>query len=159
VKSWVYFARYGLEGPIKIGRADDPRRRVGDLNVATPVQLILLGALLSEQADIEEVEIQRRLGAYRVKGEWFDATAALAEMDRQATRLVSPDQVQAVQFESAWARSVNLNIRVQPDEITRWRIAAREQNKPLSAWVRDVLNPFAEEVADTFVILGPRSNT
>lgn len=148
MKSWIYFARYGETGPIKIGRADDPHRRVQDLNVATPVQLVLLGAMFSEYADTEEDEIHQRLAVHHVRGEWFEATAVLAEMDRSGSRLLSPDQVVTYEFESAWTRSVNLNIRVKPEEITQWRAAAHAQNKPLSAWVRDLLNPMAEVKAD-----------
>lgn len=34
MKGWVYFARLGTEGPIKIGRACDPQQRVAGLSLS-----------------------------------------------------------------------------------------------------------------------------
>lgn len=145
MKSWIYFARYGEHGPIKIGRGDNPRRRVADLNVGTPAQLILLDGMLSDQAVEEEDELHDRLRAFHVRGEWYDAEIVLEEMKRLGSRLVGADQISECQLENPWSKSKNLNIRATPEEVELWRTAASTQNKSLSEWVRDALNPFAAD--------------
>jgi hypothetical protein len=144
MKSWIYFARCGEQGPIKIGHADDPHRRVADLNVGSPVQLFLLCAMLSDRAVEEEDELHDRLCAHRVRGEWFEAGPVLEEMKRLESRLVAAEQVHAYSLECSWAKIANLHIRVTPEEIKSWRAAADEQHKSLSAWIRDMCNPVAE---------------
>ncbi len=98
MKSWIYFARYGEHGPIKIGRGDNPRRRVADFNVGTPAQLILLDGMLSDQAVEEEDELHDRLRAFHVRGEWYDAEIVLEEMKRLGSRLVGADQISECQL-------------------------------------------------------------
>jgi Meiotically up-regulated gene 113 len=144
MKSWIYFVRYGEEGPIKIGRADDPKRRVASLEVSTPMKLILLGAMLSEQAQMEEEALHRRLHKHRIRGEWFDAKAVLAEMELLESRLVPAEQTGCQYLDNPWSRSEIIHIRVTPEEITQWRAFAQAQNKSLSAWIRDLVNPFAD---------------
>ena len=143
MKGWIYFARHGLEGPIKIGRTEDPFRRLMDLSVGTPIELVLLGAMLSEQTSLEEEEIKQRLSVHHIRGEWFKAEAVLNEMARLGSRVVPPDQVKACRGDCGWSKSANLNIRVSSDEKALWRATARAQNKSLSEWVREVLNPVA----------------
>lgn len=140
MRGWIYFTRHGEGGPIKVGRTDNPHRRVVDLGVGTPVQLILLGAMFSEQTALEESELHERLAAHRVKGEWFEANAVFKEMDRLGSRICLPDQVEVKQLEQPWSRSINLNIRVTPEQAVLWRATAHSQNKSLSEWMRDVLD-------------------
>lgn len=124
MKSWIYFARCGEQGPIKIGHADDPHRRVMDLNVGSPVRLFLLSAMLSERAAEEEDELQEHFREHRVRGEWFEAMPVLEEMKRLESRLVAPDEIRACSLECSWAKSKNLNIRATPEELKQWRTAA-----------------------------------
>lgn len=69
VKGWVYFARFGTDGPIKIGNARNPKRRVNRLSVCSPREIFLLGAMMSHAAEKEETGLHKRLAGHRVRGE------------------------------------------------------------------------------------------
>jgi hypothetical protein len=135
-----------MSGPIKIGRADNPRRRVADLGVSTPIEVIFIGALFSEHADHEEKGLHQKLAAHHVKGEWFEADAVLSEIKQLGFRVLSPDQVDTLQPSRAWRRNINLHLRVTPEEFAAWKSAADLQNKSVSEWMRSVMNPPAEEI-------------
>lgn len=139
MKSWVYFARHGVDGPIKIGRAYDPHKRVRGLSVGSPIGLVLIGAVLSARADEEEAEIHARLDAHCIRGEWFTAGAVQEEMERLMSRLVMPEDIDPQETENDTLGS-NLNIRVTADELTAWKVAARSMGMPLSQWARNVFN-------------------
>ena len=65
----VYFARAGQDGPVKIGRAADPEKRIRDLNVGAPVPLRLVRVIAGNSH--EEAQLHRRYRAQRLHGEWF----------------------------------------------------------------------------------------
>jgi len=89
VKEWIYFARFGARGPIKIGRTGyQPRDRVRNLSCTSPVEVFLIGAMVTKRAVEEEYEIHARLRPFRVRGEWFEAKAALQEMRRLGRRIL-----------------------------------------------------------------------
>jgi hypothetical protein len=71
VKGWIYFILFGEAGPIKVRRSSDPVARARELNVASPVDLVLLGAMKSRNMEREERELHDRLSAFRIKREWF----------------------------------------------------------------------------------------
>ena len=81
---FVYFIRDGRSGPIKIGYAKDPERRLARLQTSSPKALYLLGAARAE------LEVERQLhaefAADRVRGEWFRTSAALREVIREAAK-------------------------------------------------------------------------
>jgi hypothetical protein len=146
VKAWIYFARCGTDGPIKIGRAFDPRNRVRDLTIGSPTPLLLLGAVLSERAAEEETEIHERLHKECIRGEWFEAEAALREMFSLRERLVTPESLEDVNEPADDAYGEQFNIRVRSEDVAVWKAAARRADMPLSRWVRIQLNALAEEV-------------
>lgn len=135
MKSWIYFARHGSNGPIKIGRAADPRKRVMDLAVGSPVPLALLGAILSDCAEAEEAEIHARLRAHCIRGEWFTADEALCEMQRLDRRMQSPEAL-AIQETPNDVLDTNVNFRARPEELAAWKDAARGAGMSLSQWAR-----------------------
>jgi len=65
----VYFIRAGVDGPIKIGYTRYPRRRISNLQTASPVQLRLVAVIEGRRAD--EAKLHEDLRAYRIRGEWF----------------------------------------------------------------------------------------
>lgn len=69
---WVYFVRAGKRGPIKIGWAVDPERRLKILQIANHKRLRLLGACAG--GAWREAELHVRLDEYRIRGEWFRPT-------------------------------------------------------------------------------------
>lgn len=69
----VYFVRVGARGPIKIGKATNPRARLSELQVGHYKTLCLLA--YSDQLD--EAKMHRRFKHLRLRGEWFRAAPEL----------------------------------------------------------------------------------
>jgi len=143
VKCWIYFARHGSDGPIKIGRTYDPARRLGSLSIGTPVTLELLGALLSDRAEEEEAEIHARLQQCLIRGEWFTAEGALQEMKALKAQIVAPDKVFRLETPND-SLAVNLNIRAAPEELALWKEAACRAGMTFSKWIREALNGISD---------------
>ena len=72
---YVYFVQCGTDGPIKIGYTSDPAKRLSGLQVGSPEQLYMLGAVRARR----EVEgaLHQALSKYRIGGEWFEPSAAI----------------------------------------------------------------------------------
>lgn len=66
----VYFVQGRDGGPIKIGSAIDVSLRIAELQVGSPVILVLLGELPLAGVEMER-ELHRELRDYRLHGEWF----------------------------------------------------------------------------------------
>ena len=87
----LYFIQHDDDGPIKIGIAADPARRLESLQVGNPVALRLLahrpGALELE------MDLHRRLAAFRIRGEWFNAVPdVMAEVEKAAAMQSDDDR-------------------------------------------------------------------
>ena len=123
--------RFGADGPIKVGRANNPRVRRASLSM--PVEPILLGAMESEDAKREEAALHERLAAHRVRGEWFGAEAVLALMSTLEDRLVMPEQIRG--FDNGC--SAHMNIRCFEEELAAWKAAAAQAGKTFSSWIRE----------------------
>jgi hypothetical protein len=147
VKAWIYFACCGTDGPIKIGRAADPHKRVRDLAVGSPIDLVILGAILSERPEEEEAEIHERLREHCVRGEWFVAEMVHQEMKRLETRLVAPDELKSCETPNVDAFGTNVNVRALPEEMLMWKAAAHRAGVSLSQWARNQLDAAAAEEA------------
>lgn len=74
----VYFVAAGEDGPIKIGRAKHPRKRLCELQVGCPEPLSLLGVMTGGEA--EERAIHLELACYRVRGEWYERAFVMEYM-------------------------------------------------------------------------------
>lgn len=59
-------------GLTKIGIADDVKKRVKTLNLASPVQLEVIASFFVPNAMTVEGELHTRFKDKRVRGEWFD---------------------------------------------------------------------------------------
>ena len=67
----IYFIQCGDEkGPIKIGFAIDPEKRLYRLQCANPCELTLLKAIHSDVGD--EGRLHAQFGHLRIRGEWFE---------------------------------------------------------------------------------------
>lgn len=142
MKGWIYFARHGADGPIKIGRAVDPHKRARDLSVGSPIPLVIFGAVLSEAYEEEETEIHVRLDEHCIQGEWFVAEAAFSEMKRLEARMVPADEI-IPQRTYNDVLDTNVNVRVFPEEMAAWKRAARRDGMSLSQWTRRELDAAA----------------
>lgn len=76
--SFVYFIQAGYNGPIKIGVARDPAKRLCGLQVANAERLSLLGVLPGGFA--LEKALHAKLSADRIYGEWFEPTDAVLDI-------------------------------------------------------------------------------
>lgn len=78
---WIYFIR-GLDGgPVKIGVANDPKKRLADLQRTCPVELEIIGSRPGDT--LVERELHERFADFRVHGEWFEPSPViLAEAAR-----------------------------------------------------------------------------
>jgi len=71
---FVYFIQSGIDGPIKIGKANDIEKRRQDLQVGNPMELTVLLAIpckSSKHAEGMEKQIHRRFKRSHIRGEWF----------------------------------------------------------------------------------------
>lgn len=69
-KGWVYLVEAGRGGPVKVGWARDPERRLKTLQTGHPEQLSLLAVIPGTRH--LEAEIHRKLGRNANRGgEWF----------------------------------------------------------------------------------------
>jgi len=74
----VYFIQAVSGGPIKIGKADDPQRRLYDLQAMNPTKLQILATVDGGQR--REYELHVRFKGSRLHGEWFEPTPELLSL-------------------------------------------------------------------------------
>ena len=74
----VYLIQVGEDGPIKIGHANDPWRRLSELQTSNPTPMRLLALLDGEEA--EEAALHLRFQGLRIRGEWFDPSPELTAL-------------------------------------------------------------------------------
>lgn len=65
----IYFVQRGTDGPVKIGRANNPERRLKTLQTGCPEQLHLLFHFKAPPG--VEGAIHEELAAHSLRGEWF----------------------------------------------------------------------------------------
>lgn len=75
----IYAIQCGENGPIKLGRAEDPYKRMKHLQTSNPFNLSMLAC--EETLDDEEAEKQLhiQLRMYRIRGEWFRPEKAVLD--------------------------------------------------------------------------------
>lgn len=64
---------------VKIGLASDPAVRLADLQVGSPVRLVLRGSHMTDDADGLERELHDKYADLRSRGEWFRVDDRLCE--------------------------------------------------------------------------------
>lgn len=74
-RGWLYFIQQGDDGPIKIGHARSPRRRLGELQPGSSDDLHIVAAC-EDGAGLES-EVHAALRDHWIRGEWYDADAVL----------------------------------------------------------------------------------
>lgn len=68
----IYFIQAGSDGPIKVGKAVDPEKRLRMLQTGATETLRLLAVVPGDYE--REAKIHRDLKPYRQRGEWFAST-------------------------------------------------------------------------------------
>ncbi|MYX32250.1 MULTISPECIES: GIY-YIG nuclease family protein [unclassified Streptomyces] len=69
-RRWVYLIGSPVVRPVKIGVSNDPEARLADLQVGSPVPLVLLWEAKGGQQ--LESALHQHFAAHRLHGEWFD---------------------------------------------------------------------------------------
>lgn len=88
VPGYVYFIQAETGGPIKIGYASNPQKRLGYLQNGNPARLAIIGLVLA-QPSVERF-YHERFAAGRIRGEWFDPdTPGLAALLAEAASQVA----------------------------------------------------------------------
>jgi hypothetical protein len=73
----IYFATCREIGRVKIGRANNVKRRLGELRVSCPLDLTLEAVTDGDEA--EEIALHDRFAKDRTRGEWFNISPAIEE--------------------------------------------------------------------------------
>lgn len=76
----VYVIQHEL-GPVKIGIAENPRKRLGDLQVSSPFELKVRQTATVTNAQAVERYLHTRFAGYYIRGEWFDLPPELRDFD------------------------------------------------------------------------------
>lgn len=84
--SFVYFIQCnGPDGPIKIGRASDVKKRLHALQSGNPYELALLGHARFDDAAFVEGGLHGAFEKFRIRGEWFRCDPVILEVARDAS--------------------------------------------------------------------------
>jgi len=95
----IYFAQVGDEGPIKIGKAINPAKRLIELQVSHYETIMLLGVMEGDR-DVE-VQLLEQFKLYRKRGEGCEPEEDLVQFIRQNAR---PIKKQGRKPSNRWAR-------------------------------------------------------
>ena len=77
----IYFIQQGMDGPIKIGKAISPRKRLKTLQVGSPDTLHLLA--IEKGGHGREKHLHDRYTKERIRGEWFKSSERLLDYARR----------------------------------------------------------------------------
>lgn len=123
--SFVYFCQPVDGGPIKIGLARDPKARLMDLQIGSPVRLRMVAIIPGGRAD--EQAFHTQFAAWRLHGEWFDAAAeGLADVVEEANAALREyaairiPQIESARKAAAEERARRLQRRIA-DYRLEWR--------------------------------------
>lgn len=72
---YVYFIQAGEDGPVKIGVAAEPFKRLAELQTGNPARLRVV-AIIEGDTGIEKA-LHERFAEHRLEGEWFKPTHVL----------------------------------------------------------------------------------
>jgi hypothetical protein len=78
----IYFIQSEAGGPIKIGLADDPGRRLHQIQFYSPVRLCIM-AVIDGEAEVE-AELHDRFAGSCSHGEWFHPTEELLTLIQES---------------------------------------------------------------------------
>lgn len=82
MRTYVYFIQMG-DGPIKIGKSDDPDRRLLDFKTASPHKCHVLKRIKAHFS--LEAQLHKKFAHIRLEGEWFKPEQELLDYIESAT--------------------------------------------------------------------------
>lgn len=74
----IYFIRAGEDGPIKIGKANNPTRRIFNLQIGHPEKLHLLAVI--DGSDSAESDLHAKFSSSWLRGEWFNPSPEILSL-------------------------------------------------------------------------------
>lgn len=74
----IYVIGEGNVGPVKIGIANKPQKRLGELQIGNPRRLTLYLSIPCKDARAAEIWAQGQLAGHLIGGEWYNITAVIA---------------------------------------------------------------------------------
>ena len=81
----VYLMRYGVDGPVKIGHSNNPKKRLRELQRPHSTTIRIIAEAPGDRA--EEQVLHRQFRMFRLAGEWFSfEQEILAEFERRASQ-------------------------------------------------------------------------
>ena len=69
---FVYLVWVETTTRFKIGLSDNPKKRLGELQVGCPGKLHLIAQIKSSDAKTKEKRLHQKYSEFRINGEWFD---------------------------------------------------------------------------------------
>lgn len=136
----VYFIRAGHSGPVKIGTADDPERRLRHLQTAHYETLRIIRTL-DGGVDVESW-LHKRYKKHRIRGEWFDY--------QESMESIEPPEIQPKPPVVVDARPATfLTEYLHDNEITIAEFASSLDVTPQAVryWVRGIRFPARKVIA------------
>jgi len=79
----IYFIQSGLDGPIKIGISNNPKKRMRELQHSCPFELRMVGIIKNGGKEWED-KLHRKFAHSRMKGEWYKPTQTLLQCIQQS---------------------------------------------------------------------------
>lgn len=76
----LYFVQAAAGGPIKIGVSKNPRKRLAQLQTASPIDLVLRRVVDDPNAWGWERRLHELFAEWRMRGEWFQAHPTVANV-------------------------------------------------------------------------------
>lgn len=80
----IYFVQAGEGGPIKIGQSEKPEKRIRELAIGVPHQLLPLGILDGGSGDEADLHVQ--FAAAHVMGEWFSPVPEILDFIKEKAK-------------------------------------------------------------------------
>ena len=108
---YLYVIGPSRDGPLKIGVAERPERRLIELQVGNPKQLSLYWVYPCPHGLVHEQLMHRLLARHRLSGEWFDLPV---EKVIGALWIIVSSEVTMAEYEEeflrGWAMHIGLNL-------------------------------------------------
>jgi hypothetical protein len=130
-QGYVYFFQ-ASDGRVKIGKSDDPRRRLRDLS-SRGRKLTVLGVMASDEPFAEEAGVHAALVKHHIEGEWFNGNV-VAAIDAYRPRFLAelPESQHLIQV---W---------VSPEFHAECVARAKSEGRSLANWLRHELGKLTE---------------
>lgn len=99
---YLYFIEAARLGLVKIGVANDPRKRLATLQVGSPDKLVLRGVILTDDAPGFEARLHSEYRDLHSHGEWFRVDSFLENLMSDSLTMEEAEEAPMV-IQTRWA--------------------------------------------------------